>query len=252
MARILCYLGLSREVPECDGAWLSIFKLEPHTQQSFLRTLVIEREEWVCLSNPAYLARYWEPTQEPGDFHCTFALALCWTPFHDCEDKGRTKEFVVLVAVVRKMACFGGILFSVAAVEFCEFPESTMTLLIVRLHRSSWLFPDIYYDRYHSHFTHMHDSGAHYNVGHPQKYIRALLHNAYRAGDQPSPRAKLRPGYLDNPMAFPIDSCVQGYRDWTTDCPDKSPWMNILFGSPMSSCHSVLIRGPHISHWSSH
>ena len=52
------------------------------------------------MSDPAALTNYWEPTQGSGDFHHTFALALCRTTFHDCEDPRRTKEYVVSVAVV--------------------------------------------------------------------------------------------------------------------------------------------------------
>ena len=59
------------------------------------------------------------------------------------------------------------------------------------------------------------DSGMPFNVGHPQRFVGALLHNAFPAGDKPSPKVKL-------PPKFPIDSFVQEYRDWTTDCKDWS------------------------------
>ena len=68
----------------------------------------------------------------------------------------------------------------------------------------------------------MHDSGEHYNIGHPQKYVGALLHNAYEARDKASPRVKLPPAYLDNAIyAFPVDSCMWEYKDWTTDFDEK-------------------------------
>ena len=51
--------------------------------KSYLRTLVIEKKEWDHLSDPAQLQHYWEPTQDPNDFHRTLGLAFCWTPFHD-------------------------------------------------------------------------------------------------------------------------------------------------------------------------
>ena len=71
-----------------------------YARKNYMRTLIIEKREWDLLSDPAQLECYWEPTQDPGDFHRTLGLALCWTPFHDCENKGRSKEFVVSVAVV--------------------------------------------------------------------------------------------------------------------------------------------------------
>ena len=70
-----------------------------YNRKSYLRTLVIEREEWDYLSDPAQLRHYWEPTDNPDDFHWTLGLALCWTPFHDCLEPGRKKEYVVSVAV---------------------------------------------------------------------------------------------------------------------------------------------------------
>ena len=48
-----------------------------YLQKYYLRTLVIEKEEWAHLSDPASLTHYWEPSQGSSDFHWTFALALC-------------------------------------------------------------------------------------------------------------------------------------------------------------------------------
>ena len=64
--------------------WDTIPRL--YNQKQHLRTLVIEKKEWDHLSDPAQLAHFWEPTQNPDDFHHTLALALCWTPFHDSPD----------------------------------------------------------------------------------------------------------------------------------------------------------------------
>ena len=178
-----------------------------------MRKLVIEKEEWGHLSDPASLARYWEPTQAPGDFHCTFALAFCQTAFHDCEDHNQKKEFIVSVAVVRKPSWYVGLPFSTAADEFWEDVKATPTLL---------LFLNIYFDQYKQHFTLMHDSGVPYNVGHPQKFVGALLQNAFQAGDTVSPIVKLPPAYLDHLTKFPIDSHAREYRDWTTGCRDQS------------------------------
>ena len=68
----------------------------------------------------------------------------------------------------------------------------------------------------------MHDSGMPFNVGHPQRFVGALLHNAFPVRDKPSPKVKLSPAFLDHPTKFPIDSCIREYRDWTTDCEDRS------------------------------
>ena len=96
----------------------------------------------------------------------------------------------------------------------------TPTLLLIRLHWKSQLFPDIYYDRYGTHFTLMHNTGKGYNVGDPQKFLRALLHNAFTSGKNPSPKAKLPPAYLDMPATSPlIESCTREYRDWTEERP---------------------------------
>ena len=66
----------------------------------------------------------------------------------------------------------------------------------------------------------MHDTGKGYNVGDPQKFLRALLHNAFTSGKTPSPKAKLPPAYLDMPAgASLIESCTREYRDWTEDSP---------------------------------
>ena len=170
------------------------------------------------MSDPASLTRYWEPTQVSEDFHQTFALILCRTAFHDCEDTSRREEFVVSVGIVWKLAQYVAIPFATAPYEFRDDVEDSPTLLLVQLHQHSRLFPDLYFDRYHQHFTVMHDSGMPFNVSHPQRFVGALLHNAFLVRDKPSPMVKLPPAFLDHPMKFPIDSCIQEFRDWTTDC----------------------------------
>ena len=66
----------------------------------------------------------------------------------------------------------------------------------------------------------MHDTGKGYNVGDPQKFLGALLHNAVTSGKNPSPKAKLPPAYLDLPATSSlIDSCTREYRDWTEEHP---------------------------------
>ena len=144
---------------------------------------------------------------------------------------------------MRKPAWYMAIPFSTATDEFRDDSEASPTLLLVWLYQDSQLFPDVYFDRYHHHFTIMHDSGRPFNVGHPQKFVGALLHNTFQAGDKPSPKAKLPPAFLDHQTKFPIDSCVREYWDWTTDCGDRTPQTNILCGCPMSSCPTKLIQG---------
>ena len=186
-----------------------------YSRKDYMRTLVIERKEWDHLSDPAQLERYWEPTQD-SDFHWTLRLALCWTPFHDCADPGCRKEFVVSVAVMQKPSRHVGLPFSNAAEEFWDNTDMTPTLLLVRLHWKSSIFPDIYYDRYGKHFTIMHDTGQGHNMGDPQKFLRALLHNAYSSGNHASPKAKLPLAYMGMPAySPPIDSCSREYSDWS-------------------------------------
>ena len=43
-----------------------------------------------------------------------------------------------------------------------------------------------------------------------------------RSEIKPSPKVKLPPAFLDHPTKSPIDSYVREYRDWTTDCEDRS------------------------------
>ena len=201
-----------------------------YNRKQHLQTLVIEKKEWDHLSDPAQLAHFWEPTQNPEDFHRTLALALCWTPFHDSPDAQQKKEYIMSVAVVRKLSQYKGLPFVTAAEEFRDSAnETTHSLLLVRLHRKSLLFPDIYYDRYGHHFTLMHDTGKGYSVGDPQVFLGAQLHNAYASGKGPSPKAKLPPAFLDRPVGHPlVDLCTQEYRDWTKDFPALAGSKNTL------------------------
>ena len=90
MAGKLYYLGVLADHPRAMESgyfyvdWNSIPRL--YNQKSYLRMLVIEKEEWDHLSDSTQLKHYWEPTQDSDDFHRTLGLALCWTPFHDCSE----------------------------------------------------------------------------------------------------------------------------------------------------------------------
>ena len=128
----------------------------------------------------------------------------------------------------------------------------TPTLLLVRLHWKSLLFPDIYYDRCRTHFTLMHDTGKGYNVGDPQKFLRALLQNAVTSRKDPSPKAKLPPAYLNLPATSSlIDSCTRKYRDWTQERPapedgEHPAPKSILSACPRTTHHMTTIRGRHL------
>ena len=104
---------------------------------------------------------------------------MCQTVFHDCEDTSQRKEYIVSVAIVRKLAQHVAIPFSTAAKEFRDYSEASPTLLLVRLHRHSRLFPDVYFDWYHQHFMIMHDSGVPFNVGHPRSswVLCSIMHS---------------------------------------------------------------------------
>ena len=230
--------------------WNSIPRL--YNWKSYLRTLVIEKEEWDHLSDPAQLKHYWEPTQDCDDFHWTLGLALCWTPFHDCSEPVQKKEYVMSVAVIRKLAQHLGLPFAAAAEELRDDTEMTPTLVLVQLHWKSLLFPDIYYDRCGTHFTLMHDTGKGYNVGHKQKFLGALLQNAVTSRKDPSPKAKLPPAYLDLPATSPlIDSCTRKYRDWMEGCPAHecnecaTPEEHFVWLSKDFTPYDNMIRGHH-------
>ena len=81
----------------------------------------------------------------------------------------------------------------------------------------------------------MHDSGAHFDMGHPQKFVGAVLHNAYQSRETPSQQAKLPLAFLDHPTRFLIDSSSWEYRDWTTGSDDQTPpdehfvWLSMDF-----------------------
>ena len=198
--------------------WNSIPRL--YNRKPYMRTLVIEKKEWDRLSDPAQLEHYWEPSQDSDNFHWTLGLALCWIPFHDYSEPGRKREYIMSVAVVRKPAWHHGLPLMTAAEELRDNAKMTPTLLLVCLHRKSLLFPDIYYDRCGTHFTLMHDTGKGYNVGDPQKFVGALLHNAVTSGNDPSPKAKLPLAYLGLPGTSPlINSCMRKYRDWMEERP---------------------------------
>ena len=124
------------------------------------------------------------------------------------------------VAIVWKPARHFGLPLAAAVGELRDDAEMTPTLLLIRLHWKSRLFPDIYYDRYRTHFTLMHNTGKGYNVEDPQKFLAALLHNAFTSGKNPSPKAKLPLAYLDMPATSPlIESCTREYQDWMEEQP---------------------------------
>ena len=215
-----------------------------YLRKNYMRTLVIEKRDWNHLADPTSLDHYWEPTQAEEDFHRTFTLALCRTIYHDCTDTSQRKEYAMSVVMLRKLAWCTGIPFSSAVDELEDEFEPSPTLMLVWLHWHSRLFPDLYFKLYSQHFTVTHDSRKVYNVGHPQKFVGALLNSAYEAGDKPSPRAKLPPAFLDqarrnSPLTPAYETTGIGLPGGATDLRRR----NISYGYPVILYPSKPIRG---------
>ena len=189
-------------------------------RQTYMRTMVIPPADLDRICDPTKLTEYWEPTDEPEDFHTTLALAFVRDLYHDCVDKTRRNELVVSVAMVRKPAHNSTMTFTEAALELQHPAERTPTLLLVQLHRKSGLFPDCYYHHRRKHFALFYDTGEDYNCGSPLRFIGAELLSSYEPGKDYSPRAKLPPSWRkDLSVNHPVNCCVRDYSDWTTGFP---------------------------------
>ena len=70
--------------------WNSIPRL--YNRKSYLRMLVIEKEEWDHLSNPTQLKHYWEPTQDSDNFHPTWGWLYAGPPFMTARSPGKRKS----------------------------------------------------------------------------------------------------------------------------------------------------------------
>ena len=149
--------------------------------------MVIPPADLDRICNPAKLREYWEPTDEPEHFHTTLALAFVRDLYHDCIEKSCRDELVVSVAVVCKPAHTSTMTFKEAALELQHPAECTPTLLLVRLHRKSRLFPDCYYHHRCKHFALFYDTGEDYNCGSPLRFISAELLSSYEPGKDYSP-----------------------------------------------------------------
>ena len=166
-------------------------------------TIVIPPADLDRLCDPDKLTEYWEPNNDPKKFHTTLALAFVRDIFHDCPDKSRRSELAVSVAVVRKPAHKSTMTFEQAAVELLNPAERAPTLLLVRLHRESGLFPDCYYHHSRKHFAVLYDTGEDYNCGSPLHFIGAELLSSYEPGKDHSPRAKIPPSWRRDPGISP-------------------------------------------------
>ena len=186
-------------------------------RKEYIRTLVIPAADLERLCDPANLKKYWEPDDDPDNFHTTLALAFVKDKFYDCPDESRRQEMAVSVAVVRKPAQKRAMAFEQAAAELKNDTERTSTLLLVRLHRHSDMFPDVYYKDRGTHFALVYDTGEDYNYGSTLRFTGAELLSAYNPGKQHSPRAKLPPSWrLNSEGTHPVESCSREYKDWTT------------------------------------
>ena len=156
-------------------------------QKTYMRTIVILPADLDRLCDPAKLTEYWEPKNDPKKFHTTLALAFLRDIFHDCVDASCRNELVVSVAIVRKPAHKSTMMFEQAAVELLNPAKHTPTLLLVRLHRESGLFPDCYYHHSRKHFVILYDTGEDYNCGSPLHFIGTELLSSYEPGKDHSP-----------------------------------------------------------------
>ena len=169
------------------------------------------------LCDPTNLKKYWEPDDIPEHFHTTLALAFVRDKFHDCLNVSRQQEMVVSVAVVRKPAQKSAMTFDQAVIELRNQSERASTLLLVRLHCDSDMFPDVYYHDRGRHFALVYSTGEDFNCGSTLRFTGAELLGAYDPRKKFSPRAKLPPSWrLNSEGTHPVESCSQEYKDWTT------------------------------------
>ena len=162
-------------------------------RKTYIRTMVIPPVDLERLCDPTKLTEYWEPSDDLAHFHTTLALAFVRDIFHDCLDKSCRTELVVSVTVVRKPAHRSTMTFQEAALKLLHPAECTPTLLLVRLHKESGLYPDTYYHHKHKHFAILYDTGEDYNCGSPLCFIGAELLSSYEPRKNYSPRTKLPP-----------------------------------------------------------
>ena len=205
-------------------------------RKDYMRMIVIPPADLERLCDPPNLQQYWEPDDVPEHFHTTLALAFVRDKFHDYADVSRRQEMVVSVAVVRKPAQKSAMTFAQAVIELQTPSERASTLLLVRLHRKSDMFPDCYYHDRGRHFGMMYDTGEDFNCGSPLRFTGAELLHAYEPEKTHSPRAKLPPSWrLNSGTTHLVESCVQEYKDWTTghsgvDSPETHfPWISDAF-----------------------
>ena len=129
----------------------------------------------------------------------------------------RRQEMVVSVTVVRKPAQKSAMTFEQAVIELKNQSERASMLLLVRLHRDSDMFPDVYYHDRGRHFALVYDTGEDFNCGSTLRFTGAELLGAYDPGKKFSPRAKLPPSWRFNSEGtHPVESCSREYKDWKT------------------------------------
>ena len=135
----------------------------------------------------------------PEHFHTTIALAFVKDKFHDCVDPSRQQDMVVSVSVVRKPAQMTAMAFGQAAAELKNNAERTSTLLLVRLHRDSDMFPDTYYKDKGTHFGLVYDTGENFNYGSALRFTGAELLSAHNPGEN-----VFSPGHIATVLALQL------------------------------------------------
>ena len=99
---------------------------------------------------------YWEPSQEPDDFHPGIALVVCYSPFQDLpQDNLRDKKTISMSLVYVPehwiLPSFMEAAYVVNRAQDAKDPRGMMSL--AQIHKRSPFYPDISFREYKQHLT---------------------------------------------------------------------------------------------------
>ena len=173
----------------------------------------------------------WEPDTRPKHFWPNLAVVLCKGIFDDATDPELMGKVCHYMTIAQVPDCIRLLPFNQVWEALNLYNKATTRVGLVRLHQSSEVFPDVYFQYYGEHFMILGLSDPEIWFGTADEFVGGYLVCQHVAASSRRAHAMLPPGYVLG-ATYPTPSPMYMYRPSGTGVLVQHPPIHAIFLAP--------------------
>ena len=170
----------------------------------------------------------WELDNPAGNFIPNMAVVVCKGVFHDAPDPKLQDKVGHFMTIARVPDCIELLPFDQLHEAFNSYNEVATAIVLVRLHCSNVVFPDVYFQFYGEHFTIMGLLDQEIWFGTADEFVGGYLVCRHVASSGVKAHAMLPPSYMQGANC-PRPSPTYTYRPGGTGTLGQHPPIHVIF-----------------------